>query len=67
MGANDIRFSAILVESKQDRYGTWVVRLEVPQADKAALMALSDHTEKNLDVSITPPSSEGVFGKVQES
>lgn len=64
--AKEIRFSAIIVENKMDRYGTWVVKFEVPQADKTALMSLSDHTEKNLDIIVRPPSMEGVFGKVQE-
>lgn len=61
-----IRFNGLLIENKMDRYGTWVVKFEVPQADKAALMALSEHTEKNLEVEVTPPTMDGVFGKVQE-
>ena len=63
---NGIKFTGILIESKQDRYGTWKVKFEVPQADKAALMALSEHTEKSLEIEVLPPSVDGVFGKIQE-
>lgn len=66
MAVKPIKFSGLLIECKQDRYGTWVVKIEVPQADKAELMALTEHTEKNLAIEIMPPSIEGVFGKIQE-
>jgi len=60
----EIKFEAILAEAKIDRYGTWRVILEVPQAEGGCILALSKHTEKTLSVAITPPSIEGVFGKV---
>lgn len=62
----DIRFTGILIECKMDRYGAWRVIFEVPQADKLALMALSEHPEKSLDVVVKPPNIDGIFGRVQE-
>lgn len=66
MAVNPIKFNGVLIECKQDRYGTWIVKFETPQVDKAALMALSEHTEKNLEIQVIPPSMDAVFGKVQE-
>ena len=60
-----IKFTAILVENKMDRYGTWVIRLEVPQNDKAALMELSAHTKKRLKIFLAIALSQGLIGYVQ--
>jgi len=62
----EIRFTGVLVECVMDRYGTWKVRFEVPAAEKAALMALSEHPEKSLEVFVKPPSIDGMHGKIQE-
>lgn len=66
MPANSIKFTAVLAEARLDRYGKWRIILEMPEASKDALVELSKHTEKTLEVEIVPPSIEGTFGRVQE-
>ena len=61
-----ITFMAILAENKQDRYGTWVVKLEVAQNQADRILELSKHTEKVLTISIAPPDKEVTFGRIAE-
>jgi hypothetical protein len=49
-----------------DRYGTWIVKLEISQQDTERVMDLSKHVEKVLEVAINPPEKEVVFGRVVE-
>ena len=49
-----------------DRFGVWIVKLEVSQGDKKAMLELSEQTEKELDITIAPPNREDVFGQIEE-
>ena len=63
---SEIKFKAILAENKMDRFGVWIVKLEVSQGDKKAMLELSEQTEKELDITIAPPNREDVFGQIEE-